>query len=506
VKFIFATTEVHKVPITILSRVQRFDFKLISAQVIAARLWQVLKDEGIQSDEAAVSVLAREAAGSMRDAMSLLDQVIAWGGSALVGEDVARVLGVASHAVLYDLARALLSGDAARCLAIVAELSDLGYDIAHVARDTLSLLRNLVVAKVCPEPATLLDLPDEEARDVMTLARSADADDLMRLHQGLAAGFDEVVKSGQPRAAFEMLLVRLARRPPLVPLDALVGRLAQLERRLAGTAPRSPPGRGPGQPANEGGPPARPRDARPTRESKPEASDDSGEPPPASELDAEYFRSTESEPPFSRPPSEPPRATVVQPARAPEPEATPVRTPEPEPTPARARAPETAAQITARATEAPTLAQEIARGTPAGAPAEPANPDELLKNVVARVASERPELAAKLEHAVALELREDKLVLGWAPGNLFGQLVANSDATPIVERACSALLGRTIRVVHELESARAAGKKTLSVLSAEDRERKVREAYETARRHPRITEAVEILGARLKDLRLAKAP
>ena len=81
VKFIFATTEVHKVPVTILSRVQRFDFKLISTQMIATRLREVLKAEQIESDEAAISIVAREAAGSMRDAMSVLDQVIAWGGA-----------------------------------------------------------------------------------------------------------------------------------------------------------------------------------------------------------------------------------------------------------------------------------------------------------------------------------------------------------------------------------------------------------------------------------------
>src|SRR6202035_5036999 len=80
VKFIFATTEVHKVPVTILSRCQRYDFKLISAQMIAARLRWVLEQEGIGAEDAAVKILAREAAGSMRDAMSLLDQVIAWVG------------------------------------------------------------------------------------------------------------------------------------------------------------------------------------------------------------------------------------------------------------------------------------------------------------------------------------------------------------------------------------------------------------------------------------------
>src|ERR1700750_2413702 len=88
VKFIFATTEVHKVPITILSRVQRFDFKLIATMTIAARLRQVLTAKDIQADAAAISIVAREAAGSMRDAMSVLDQVIAWGGNELVGTDV----------------------------------------------------------------------------------------------------------------------------------------------------------------------------------------------------------------------------------------------------------------------------------------------------------------------------------------------------------------------------------------------------------------------------------
>ncbi|MGC4094957.1 MAG: DNA polymerase III subunit gamma/tau [Polyangiaceae bacterium] len=137
VKFIFATTEVHKVPVTILSRVQRFDFKLISAQVVAARVRHVLSQENIEADDAAVSIVAREAAGSMRDAMSLLDQLIAWGGNQLRGDEVARVLGVASHAVLYDLSRALVSGDAQRCLEVVAELSDRGQDIPHAARDLL---------------------------------------------------------------------------------------------------------------------------------------------------------------------------------------------------------------------------------------------------------------------------------------------------------------------------------------------------------------------------------
>src|SRR6478609_4686292 len=238
VKFILATTEVHKVPITILSRVQRFGFKLIPTQAIASRLRYVLDQEKVESDDTALGIVAREAAGSMRDAMSLLDQVIAWGGAKLHSEDVARVLGVASRKVLHDIASALVRGEASAALNVIAELSNQGYDTAHVARDLLALLRDLVVAKVCKEPATLLDLADEEVRDVAELAEATNADDLIRLHQGFSQGFDDVVRSGQPRAALEMLLVRLARRPPLLPIDELVRRLATLEQRLG--APRAP--------------------------------------------------------------------------------------------------------------------------------------------------------------------------------------------------------------------------------------------------------------------------
>ena len=234
VKFIFATTEVHKVPVTILSRVQRFDFKLIPTQLIAKRLRYVLDAEKIQSDDRALAILAREAAGSMRDAMSLLDQVIAWNDQALDGDSVARVLGVASRQILHDLSAALVGGDAARCLEIIGDLANQGYDIATVARDVLAALRDLVVAKMCKDPADLLDLADEERADVKVLSERTSGDDLVRLHQGFSGGYDDVVRSGQARAALEMLLVRLARRPALIPIDDLVNRLAALEKRLGG--------------------------------------------------------------------------------------------------------------------------------------------------------------------------------------------------------------------------------------------------------------------------------
>jgi DNA polymerase-3 subunit gamma/tau len=283
------------------------------------------------------------------------------------------------------------------------------------------------------------------------LASEADTDDLLRLHQGFAQGFDDVVRSGQPRAALEMLLVRLSRRPALVPIDLLVQRLGQLERRLGGNqahaaGPRPAPNAGGA--AGGGGQPmqARNREQRSAPSPRPEKADDRKEPPGGSAPPG----ASGSSRPFSR-------------------------------------------DGTARS------------AAPAPLEAPPQDLEEILRGIVARIASERPELAAKLEHGVPLENTPGRFVIGWAPGSLFGELVGSPESTAIVEKAATALLGTPTRVEHEHESSRAAGKKTLSNLEVEARERRTRETYERLKQHPRIADAVEIFGARLKELKLAKA-
>jgi len=189
-------------------------------------------------------------------------------------------------------------------LSVVAELANQGYDTAHVARDLLGLLRDVVVAKVCKEPASLLDLADEEVRDVQQLAEATHADDLIRLHQGFSQGFDDVVRSGQPRAALEMLLVRLARRPALLPVDELVRRLAALEQRLG--APR------PAQPAQASQPPSR----APAQQARPTAPQPEYQPP---ELAARAAERRPREVQSARPEAPPEGRKEPPPARKPEP-------------------------------------------------------------------------------------------------------------------------------------------------------------------------------------------
>ncbi|HWO08366.1 MAG TPA: DNA polymerase III subunit gamma/tau, partial [Polyangiaceae bacterium] len=256
VKFILATTEVHKVPVTILSRVQRFDFKMIPSRLIAERVRHVLAQEGIEADDRAVAVVAREAAGSMRDALSLLDQVIAFSPKQLVGDEVRRVLGVAGYMALSDIAEAVLRGSAGKALEGIAELSNQSCDLTVTARDLLGVLRDITVAKLCQEPDALLDLSDDERRRVKALAAGLDEAELLRVQRGFASGFDDVARSPEPRAALEMLLARLALRPALLPVDELLQRLAELESRLAGGRP-PPGGGGSGRPNPGSGGPSR---------------------------------------------------------------------------------------------------------------------------------------------------------------------------------------------------------------------------------------------------------
>lgn len=264
VKFIFATTEAHKVPITILSRCQRYDFRLIATGQIRERVSHVLTEEGLAFDDAAVALVAREAAGSMRDALSLLDQVIAGVQGEITGAAAARLLGVADHKVLYDLARMILEGDAPGALGVIALIAREGYDLPNVARAVHGVLRDLVIARVVPEPGELLDVADEERAELASIAGRAEAPDLERLFVAWAKVSDEVARSREARWTLEMAVVRLAHRPALLGTDDLLARLRELEQRVSSGAPPpagGEPPRGGGRAPAPPSPPSRPSGA-----------------------------------------------------------------------------------------------------------------------------------------------------------------------------------------------------------------------------------------------------
>ena len=250
VKFIFATTESHKVPITIRSRCQRYDFRLIPQAVIADRIRQILGLENIEADAQAVSLVAREAAGSMRDAVTLLDQVIAFSGEALVGSEVAEKLGIADRAQLFQLAESVLSGDPKRALEEIAAIAARGLDLGHLTRQWLELLRDMVVLRVAEDKPELVELPDDDRARAVAIAGAHSLLELERVFAGVAKLVDEIAKSSAPRSLLEMGALRLASRPPLQELAELIARLSKLE---AGSTSTPAPAQRPPQQRPGGG-------------------------------------------------------------------------------------------------------------------------------------------------------------------------------------------------------------------------------------------------------------
>jgi DNA polymerase-3 subunit gamma/tau len=515
VKFIFATTEVHKVPVTILSRCQRYDFKLIPTQLIAKRLRYVLGEEKIEADDAAVSLIAREAAGSLRDGMSLLDQAIAWGGDKLVGSEVSRVLGVAARSVIHQIAKGLISGDAASCLGIVADLSEQGYDVMQVARGILAELRDLVVAKVCREPDRLLDLADEESAEVKALAASADADDLLRLHHGFSTPFDEMAKSADVRAALEMLLVRLARRPALVPMDDLVGRLAELEQRLSGgSGPQGPSRSAGGGSGQASRPPNRGGSASPA----PPSGAMSGAPGSAGPSGGGSAR-TPSTPTTRAAAASPMTTSNVTPLNAaPRGDATGAGTREPPPFTAPSFAPRGTTNPAAAAVLVPTAppapsSPGIATGATNGAPgpstvgAGEGSPRSVSldawRAVLGRIRAQRAPLASILEHASPIAFSAERVVLGYEPGSFLAAQATEASHVELLTKHVREYFGTVTPVAFDLT---AGPKANPSVATLDTEERKVR--LEQARRavaeHPLVKAAIDILGAELKDVRVTE--
>ncbi|HEY8074702.1 MAG TPA: DNA polymerase III subunit gamma/tau [Labilithrix sp.] len=466
VKFIFATTEVHKVPVTILSRCQRYDFKLVSAREIGARLRDVVAKESLAAEDAAVSILAREAAGSMRDAMSLLDQVIAYGEKKITAEDVARVLGVADREVLHRLTSAVLDGDAGAALKVLDDVSRQGFDLVHLCRDLLHHVRNLVVAKVCAEEQAraLLDLADEEVKDVLALAQRSDADDLGRIFTGLSRSFDEIVKSGQVRASLEMTLVRLARRPPLLPLDELLTRLGELEKRLATGAPPPPRGGSGGSGGPRGG----------SREPSAHASSISSSAPHDARTDARFAS---------------PVALVAPPP--------PISSPRP------------IASASASASAPPAIAPGTSLAlSPAPEPVTPLPASVVVESdtigtwraLLDRVRAKDPAIASTLELAVPVVIAKERLVVGFEDDSFEQDASFVTDAKTLLTSEARAFFGA--QTVVTLEASARGKHGSVAYIDAAKRKQAILDARAAVEKHDLVQKALTIFDAELRDVKL----
>ena len=241
VKFIFATTEPHKIPVTILSRCQRFDFKRIPIEIMTRRLSEILEAEGVEFDGGALGLVARESEGSMRDALSLLDRIIGFAGDTVTADQVAEILGVADRAWLERLIASALSGDAPSALAVIAEVFEYGIDLQQFASDLVHCIRDIIVLRVAGEQAGLTDLSDEETHALARVGHDRPIEDLERLFHLVSRTAERMAHASFPRLEMEMAAIRMCRLRPLRSLDQIIDRLSALERHLDRGTPLPPP-------------------------------------------------------------------------------------------------------------------------------------------------------------------------------------------------------------------------------------------------------------------------
>jgi DNA polymerase III subunit gamma/tau len=236
-KFIFATTEIRKVPITILSRCQRFDLRRVDAAVLVAHLERIAAAEAIDVEGAALALIARAAEGSVRDALSLLDQAIAHAAGPVGAEHVRQMLGLADRARVIDLFEALMRGDVAAALAELRSQYDIGADPAVVLTDLAEFTNFVTRVKVVPAVADDPALIEVERARGRALAEKLSMRVLSRTWQMLLKGIAEVGEVGRPLAAAEMVLVRIAYAADLPTPDEVI---RSLEGNGAGPRAASP--------------------------------------------------------------------------------------------------------------------------------------------------------------------------------------------------------------------------------------------------------------------------
>ncbi len=229
VKFIFATTEPHKVPITILSRCQRFDFKRISLQKIVGRLRYIVDQEQISISEGALAIIARKGDGSMRDSLSTLDQVLAFCGETVGDEEVTALLGVVDRRLLVETGQAVFARDCRTLLELVKRVDMVGYSMRQFAQELIELFRTLTIIRVVSEPAELLDLAEAELAELRGLAAAGELAELQRQLTLLLRAETEMAHATFPRLILEMALLKMATLVPVVPISDLLRRLAALE-------------------------------------------------------------------------------------------------------------------------------------------------------------------------------------------------------------------------------------------------------------------------------------
>ncbi|MDY6855669.1 MAG: DNA polymerase III subunit gamma/tau [Thermodesulfobacteriota bacterium] len=230
--FVFATTEPHKIPLTILSRCQRYDFKRILTGDIVSQLRRIALDEQVSIDDKSLALIAREAQGSMRDAQSILDQAISYAGKDIGYDHIVEILGIIDRKIFYKTSLSIIKRDPQACLDTIEDIYNYGYDIKEFYKGLLEHFRNLVVVKVSENPSKLMELPENEITDLREQGALVGVDEIQYLFRILANNEDQIIKSTTPKLIMEVTLVSMAHTKPLLSIYDILHKIDTIEKRL----------------------------------------------------------------------------------------------------------------------------------------------------------------------------------------------------------------------------------------------------------------------------------
>jgi DNA polymerase-3 subunit gamma/tau len=232
--FVFATTETHKIPATILSRCQCYDFRRIPIRAIAENLNGIAQKDGIGISRRGLTWIAAAGDGSLRDAQSVFDQVIAFAGKDIKDTDIEELLGLSDRRFLYLLSEAVFAQDANRCLKVIADGYYAGLDMKFFFQALLGHFRNLLLAKIADRDQGLAEMAEEDLTRIKRQAEPISRETLQAMLDVLLAEEENVRRSQNPRMNIEAILVRMCYLAPMMSVDEVLTRMELLERRLAG--------------------------------------------------------------------------------------------------------------------------------------------------------------------------------------------------------------------------------------------------------------------------------
>lgn len=451
VLFFFATTEPNKIPITILSRCQRYDLRRVSLDGIVDHLSRLCKAEGIDISEKGLSVIAREADGSIRDSLSLLDQIITCSDGPVSDEQIIDILGVIDRQVLFDTSAALFAGDMGKLLEICDLLYRQGRHLMKFYAELIEHFRNLLVVKMGGSAEALSGVAEHERRIMARQAEAVTEPYISQVLNTLFADEWRVRQSVSPKIAMEMTFFKLLQIRPALSMDALIESLDQLK---SGVSPSPPSAAGP------------------TQAQSPHTTQTGAKAAPATIPDPE--ENTAADDTASSAMAEQAAAAPVAQAAVQAPPDTPTEPP--------------AAELSPE--PAPHTPEEAA-GTPPAAPAD--NPAETWEKLRRWVCEKSPALGACLTEGELEAFSDDKLDIRVRSDSANVNLLSRKKSINNLEKLCREFFGRPMQVAVNVEQPQS---------QAGNPKKQEKQLKEEALNHPLVDAAVKTFNGKIVDIKI----